>query len=214
MPLTQQDRVKGARIRGRQEREKALTAYYTNPAYCLHCGKMIKVKEGQKPSLVKKRKFCNRSHASTYNNAKYPKRQAVKEGPCLRCGRAVLYRKQKKGFYLRRSYCEDCVRIVRVEKAGKRVLKHMTKRELRENRRTLEHFRASIHSHARRVYYRSGKPRQCIKCGYQLHFHVSHIQEIEDFSDDALIGDINHIDNLVAFCPTHHWEFDNGHLAL
>ena len=36
---------------------------------------------------------------------------------------------------------------------------------------------------------------------------------MSDFSDDAKISEINDIRNLIALCPNHHWEFDNGKLS-
>jgi DNA-directed RNA polymerase subunit RPC12/RpoP len=42
--------------------------YYNNPNYCKNCGKVIEIKEGQKPSEVRVKKFCNTSCAASYNN--------------------------------------------------------------------------------------------------------------------------------------------------
>ena len=36
---------------------------------------------------------------------------------------------------------------------------------------------------------------------------------MSSFNSDALISEINSIDNLIALCPTHHWEFDNDNEA-
>jgi len=36
---------------------------------------------------------------------------------------------------------------------------------------------------------------------------------VADFPDDALILEINDIKNLVALCPTHHWEFGHGEMS-
>jgi hypothetical protein len=32
---------------------------------------------------------------------------------------------------------------------------------------------------------------------------------VKDFPPEAKLTEINAIDNLVALCPTHHWEFDH-----
>ena len=31
---------------------------------------------------------------------------------------------------------------------------------------------------------------------------------------DQLISEINNIDNLIALCPNHHWEFDHSQLNI
>ena len=51
-------------------------------------------------------------------------------------------------------------------------------------------------------------------CGYDKHYEIAHIKPVSDFEDDALITEINSIDNLIALCPNHHWEFDNGLLNI
>ena len=38
---------------------------------------------------------------------------------------------------------------------------------------------------------------------------MAHIKAVSDFNDDTLISEINDIDNLIALCPNHHWEYDN-----
>ena len=54
----------------------------------------------------------------------------------------------------------------------------------------------------------------CAKCGYDKHFEVCHIKAISEFPPETLLTTVNHIDNLVPLCPTHHWEFDNGLIKL
>lgn len=69
---------------------------------------------------------------------------------------------------------------------------------------------SSIREWARKVYLRAGLPRKCCVCGYDKHIHISHIRSVASFPDDALIEEINALDNLVALCPNHHWEYDNN----
>jgi predicted restriction endonuclease len=61
---------------------------------------------------------------------------------------------------------------------------------------------------ARKVYKDSGLPTSCD------HIEVCHKQAINRFSADTPIATINDLHNLVALCPNHHWEFDNGLLSL
>lgn len=69
-----------------------------------------------------------------------------------------------------------------------------------------------VRSDARRVYNTSSSPKHCVYCGYDTHYEVCHIRAVSDFPPEALVSDINALSNLVALCPNHHWEFDNGKL--
>ncbi len=70
-------------------RQRALDKYYANPNVCLCCGKTIKVREKERPSSAKKKKFCNNSCAAQVNNRKYPKRITDKVLVCLWCGKKL-----------------------------------------------------------------------------------------------------------------------------
>lgn len=74
--------------------------------------------------------------------------------------------------------------------------------------------RAAISRNARAVFNSSNRPKQCYVCDYVNHVEICHILAVADFEDDCFIWEINAIVNLVALCPTHHWEFDNGVLEL
>jgi len=73
---------------------------------------------------------------------------------------------------------------------------------------------ARVRQLARKLYRQSNKPQACIVCGYDKHFEVCHKRPINDFSDDAYVLEINDLENLVALCPNHHWEFDHNHLTF
>jgi predicted restriction endonuclease len=80
--------------------------------------------------------------------------------------------------------------------------------------RTTFQYSARIRQVARQVYRQSDKPKKCLVCGYDKHYEVCHKVGIADFADDTSIAEINHLDNLVALCPNHHWELDHNHLTL
>ena len=63
------------------------------------------------------------------------------------------------------------------------------------------------------IFKKSNRPQKCVICGYDKHIEIAHIKSVSEFSDDALVSEINDINNLVALCPNHHWEFDNGILS-
>jgi len=73
---------------------------------------------------------------------------------------------------------------------------------------------ARIRQHAREIWINSGNPRACHICGYSKHYEVAHVKPIISFSRQTTLSVVNHIDNLLALCPTHHWELDNHILNL
>jgi HNH endonuclease len=89
-----------------------------------------------------------------------------------------------------------------------------TKSELFAKRRGYQSARSAIRHDANRSYDRSGKPKCCLVCGYSTHIEICHVRPVSQFPGSALIADINASSNLVALCPLHHWEFDNGVLEL
>ena len=86
----------------------------------------------------------------------------------------------------------------------------MTKKEVFDKYAKYYIGRNMIRKHAHNVYYRSGKEKCCKVCGYSKYVDVCHVKDVKDFDGDALISEINHIDNLVALCKNHHVEFDNN----
>lgn len=56
--------------------------------------------------------------------------------------------------------------------------------------------------------------RQYLQDIVKKHVEIAHIRAVADFSDEDLLSEINHPDNLVGLCPNHHWEYDNGLLNL
>lgn len=197
----------GGRASGKLQRERALALYYKSPNRCLYCDSIIKVAEGQKVNQVKKKKFCNRSHAATYNNSKYPKRSPLPAvGICEGCGETIVFKRSKGGSrVVRRRYCDECL------SANK--MANRTKGDLLAKAAHYTMWRTWITRHAHRVFNASGKPYICVICGYDVHVHVCHIKNVSEFSNDTLIGEINNIGNLVTLCPNHHWEFDHGLLS-
>lgn len=54
----------------------------------------------------------------------------------------------------------------------------------------------------------------CQKCGYSLHVELCHIKPLSSFSENDTLWDANNPANILVLCPNHHWEFDNGLLAI
>lgn len=52
--------------------------------------------------------------------------------------------------------------------------------------------------------------QKCVVCGYDKHVEIAHIIDVVVFPEDTKISYINRRENLLALCPNHHWEFDDG----
>jgi hypothetical protein len=196
----------------RKLRQLALDSYYLNPNRCMHCGSIIVVTETTKVTAVRVKKFCDSSCAAKYNNHKYPKRKSSAAVPtsiilnCQSCGNQII------SGDLRRKYCKACryySRRVAFNSLGKR-----TKGSLFSSSANWQSARSSLRSHACKVFARSKRPKECVVCRYSIHVNIAHLCPVSAFPETALISEINHISNLVALCPNHHWEFDHSFLKI
>lgn len=255
----------GCKLGAAVNKEKAREEYYEDPSFCKHCGKRIDIREGEKPSVTKQKKFCDRSCAAAHNNkqrtrspwsedsrkrlsekakahwdrlgtrlspeerdhkirlAKNPKKVKEKSGPCQKCGTDVSYNFYGRS-YRKRAYCEDCLQIVRAEHAAKRMgtwsedwkaPEDRTLAELKEESKgNYWQYRIPIQKHAKKTYARSNRPKFCVVCGESNPYQVCHKKPVTDFPDTATVKEINAITNLVALCPTHHWQLDHGILKF
>jgi|LakMenE18May11ns_1017448.scaffolds.fasta_scaffold9502155_1 predicted restriction endonuclease len=177
---------KGAQTTKKILQERSLKNYYNNPKICKNCGKIIEVKENEKPRHVRKKTFCDSSCSATYNNK-------VRE----------LKREKK------------VVEVIKREKKEKfEFLLDMTKKELYEKHGVYYKFRAVVRKHAHYVFNKHTIKKECLVCGYSDHVEVCHIKSVSSFGDDELMRNINSIDNLIGLCPNHHWEFDNGKIDI
>ena len=182
---------------GKIQRKRSLRRYYFNPNICLQCNKIIEVPDSKRVADVIDRKFCSKSCAAKLNNVLFQKRIAAPK--------AI---KEKKGRPERKMLVK-----IPMEKPESTMLTK-AKKEFYLSKKNWQSARSSIAKNARLVFTKSSKNRLCANCGYDKHFEVCHIKDVASFSDEALIGEINHIDNLIGLCPTCHWEFDNGHLTF
>jgi hypothetical protein len=75
-------------------------------------------------------------------------------------------------------------------------------------------WKASVVRLANKSWNKSLLKEPCSVCGYSLHVNLCHVKDIHTYSHDATLGEVNDPDNIVVLCPNHHWEFDNGHIAI
>lgn len=174
------------KIRGAQSKALALANYLSNPTLCVYCTQPIQLR-GRRPCEVRLTKFCSQSHSAKYNNHTNPKRISSKHF-CSNCSK----NKAKQS-----SLCYKC--RVQKKKQDSALLKisSVSYRTIRDN--------------AKRITY--GRSRVCTLCNYP-YAETCHIKPIRGFSKDSTLGEVNHPSNLVMLCPNHHYEFDNGLVAL
>ena len=150
---------------------------------CLHCG-----------TRTANAKYCSRSCANRVNGRLFPSRQRILRS-CKHCGTALQ---------TRRTTCDSCNpslvdwRMVQLQ-------------ELKA--KALQQYAAQIRSLARVAYRKSSRPKACAVCSYDVHYEVCHIKPIREFLPTNFVADVNRLNNLVALCPNHHWEFDHGRLS-
>lgn len=139
-------------------------------------------------------KFCSRSCSAIFQNKEKPRRKRIPRY-CRNC-QIILAHEERSTF------CIDC----RFSRANA----NKTIGELIGKRRYQKH--SQIRNMAREFFMRVTENLSCAVCGYDKHIEVCHIRPMYSFSEDSLVSEVNHIDNLLGLCPNHHWEFDKGFL--
>lgn len=178
-------------------RQRSINSYYGNPNYCLECGKVIQIPSGGSVYHTRVKKFCNRSCAASSNN-RGVRRHGDGSKECSGCG-AFISRHNRSGL------CKDCYSNSYWGKPlNDLVLSDVVYRK---------HHRAAAFSYVReraRFWLKNNREMRCEYCGYGNHVECAHVKAINTFSEDTLILEINHPDNLLWLCPNHHWELEFG----
>lgn len=143
---------------------------------------------------TKNPKYCCRSHAAKVNNLT-PKRKK-KIGCCVSCSSEISHK---------RKFCDNCSPNI-VDWSTVTLADIHAKRSYGRNSR--------VRALARAFWIRQCFPLVCAICGYDRHVDIAHIVAISSFPLDTPVSVVNSVENLVALCKNHHWEHDNGLLAL
>lgn len=227
---------KGGEARAKQEKEEARQRkllYNKNPNLCLYCGELILCREDQKLYDIQRKKFCNKSCAAKMNNKGNIKNLKGKNGKGL-----LLDDKSDEeiinAFNSSKNCTEFCKKLgykyttdsisfkERLESLNldildfknKIKLDSFTKEEIFNNYKNWSSARSAIQKDARITYEKSDRQKSCYVCGYNKCYEVAHIKSVASFSGDSLISEINNINNLIALCPIHHWEYDHNELNI
>lgn len=214
------------------QRERALRNYYSNPNYCKYCNEIILTEAGKKVSETRAKQFCNHTCATIFNNNA---RINIKTGPTsivnscsdddfikayhnssnyIQLGKSIGYTFINTDIRKKLKHRIQKLGLEEYDTENKLAISVATKGELINQRSNWQSWRSEIQKNARSVYQKSDKPNYCVVCGYDKTYEVAHIKAVSDFDDDTLISEINSIDNLIALCPNHHWEFDHGQLNI
>jgi hypothetical protein len=192
----------GGRIMAERQHNESVQRYLQHPNICPQCNNPILPQGKSDIQHTKRKKFCSSSCSATYNNTRKPKKPPKPVSYCITC-------RQPLKFPGKTGMCRQCV-------LNKQTLLpiNITKNMLKHRRKNYQSYRNAIRRHAQRIFEQSQKPKICAICGYTLHVEIAHRKPVSDFPTSATLGEINNIDNLIPFCPTHHWEWDNGILKL
>lgn len=191
----------GGIAKGIISRRKSIESYYNNPNYCLHCNSIIQVKENQRVSEVRVKKFCNSNCAAKHNNGlrgkltKEEEKERRKKCKCPKCSKPIKCSSKR---------CLSCAKLEQNKVTKGKFIKRFKSRT---------NARVSLQGKAKRNYIKNNPNTKCF-FGYSKHLQVCHIKSISSFSDDTLISEINDPNNLIGMCPNHHWEYDNGCLDI
>lgn len=171
--------------------------YNEFPNSCLECKRLILVSDDAdagKFAEVKKKKFCNHSCGAKYHNRVFGySHRKSKVRVCSSCGAEYTSPHRKT------DRCSDCKLLPRISILGTRKKSECLVQEIR--------------THARLILFRA-KERSCEVCGYNIRVDCCHVKPIKEFSESALLSEINDVGNLKALCPNHHVEFDLGILKI
>jgi len=210
--------------------------YNNNPHFCKFCQKPILMHNEDSFNFIFNKVFCSRSCATQYRYKENPKFNSGLSGKrrsridtdfsdeeLIRYyneSKNVKDLERKLGFKAILTQHRIIDRFLQLGlsisdlKCDRKPIPTLTKKELFDKSNHYQTARSQIQKWARIIYKESSKPKQCIVCGYSKHFEVAHIKAVADFDDDALVSEINDIDNLIALCPNHHWEYDNNELDI
>lgn len=183
-------------------RKESLELYYSNPNHCLNCGKVIEVLDSQRVSDVGRKKFCNHSCATSFNNkCRAKSNEPSSDTICPNCG-GVKSKKAK--------LCKEC-------RADTKDISNNTLGYYTNGHKYLSSKCQEIRRHARRVLEGSNREKVCQYCHnheFDAILEVHHLKGILQFDENSTLKEINSEDNLVWLCPNHHAMLEKDLIKL
>ncbi len=167
-------------------RKRAIEKYYLDPNYCLHCNKMLDVKDYERASMTRKRRFCNASCSASYNNTRKKKKAPSK---CLHCSKDNKIRKNK-------FCCSQCSTDYRYNEYIKRWLNG-------EESGNIDGAAEIVISTRVRRWFFEKYDSKCQKCGWgEVNPQSKKVPLTVHHKDGNCL--ISHVDNLELLCPNCH----------
>jgi len=193
--------------------------------YCLNCGN-----ETTNP------KFCSKNCAGIINNSLYPKRKTTKFCRVDDCKNTRSSWKSTlcsehmylKGIRLKpftnnkrrerkQHYCEVCEKRIGYRQKycdeHRIALKYNTLKDVRNSLAVKDKHPSWAAAYIRtnnRTVNKELLNLPCARCGYDKHVELCHIKPLAAFTEDALVTEINHRDNVIQLCRNCHWEMDHA----
>lgn len=174
-----------------KQKNLAYTKYKLLEKKCKNCDSIISY-EGRRND------FCSRSCSATFNNKKFPKRESDKIKICS-CG------KEKDP---NANICIECLTEQKFLASLER-----KKSDVVSNGASRAKFN-QIRKMARKILSKSNIEKKCKICSFDAHVEVCHIKSIASFDNNALMKEINSLENLVYLCPNHHTMLDKGLIKI
>lgn len=215
----------------KEEAKQRIDEYNQNPNLCKFCNKPLIAPYDKRLYDTLKKQFCSISCAAKFNNLKQSNIQKNNDRiitlidsksdeeiiDAFNNSSSITEFGYKLGYKCKigksKALCKKLeylgLNINEIDKTPVIKILQLTKKELFNKYDNWQTARSSIQKYARIVYQNSNRPKYCICCGYDKHYEVAHIKAVSDFDDESLISEINDINNLIALCPNHHWEYDN-----
>ena len=225
----------GGKARAKIQKEEArqrIDNYNKNPNLCKFCNKPIYAPYDKKLSDTTRKKFCSKSCSAKFNNLGsihntngingiQPIIDTFTDDEIIEIFNSSSNIKDfsSKLGYKQKIHYDNKLINDKLDTLGLSLddlrresiddVLNNTKGDLFNRYTQWQTARSTIQKNAKKIYDLSDKPKQCVVCGYDKHYEVAHIKAVSDFDNNALITEINNVDNLIALCPNHHWEYDN-----
>ena len=182
-----------------QQKRTARDTYDASPKICSTCHSPIPLKENQRPSQLRNRRYCSRSCAAKWNNHLHPKRRKTRR--CRICRIPVLRT---------RWYCSnDCKTIARSNRPEQPKSISSGAYVVTWRQRTKQ----------RAITYMGGK---CVVCGYDRCPRALTFHHLEPSNKDFVISSVTRawdkikieLDKCVLLCANCHAEVHDGLITL
>lgn len=220
----------------KEQAKQRIDEYNKNPNICRFCEKPILAPYDKKLNETRRKIFCSQSCAAKFNNIGN-QRNLKGENRSIPLIERKTDDETKEAFYKSKSIADFgmnlgykykikktqtiCDKLLSlgldirdIDATPTKEIINLTKGELFDKYNNWTQSRVAIQKDARTNYSKSNKPKYCVVCGYDKHYEVAHIKSVSSFDNSILISTINNIENLIALCPNHHWEYDNNKLDI